>query len=113
MTEEDRAEREGELRHIASSFEGTCFSFLEECSWLCRLEREWKSVVGPVLGERSALVGYEEGAEGGIFHVSVTSPGALQDMNFKKGAILEALKRRISRPVMDIRFTLGRKRRSF
>jgi hypothetical protein len=68
------------------------------------MEREWRSIVGDALADRSAPRMFEDG----VLVVTVAGQSALQDLNFRKGAIRSAILNRASLEIKDIRAEIGR-----
>jgi predicted nucleic acid-binding Zn ribbon protein len=69
------------------------------CRILRQLESEWRSIVKGSLGERSAPVSYSDD----VLTVSVRGPAAVQDMNFRKNAIMSEIRSRVRPAVRDIK----------
>lgn len=87
---------------------GDLQSIMGLCMELSRMEREWQSIVGPVLGRRSSPVSYDDE----VLVVAVDGQAALHDMNFRKSAIMREIRTRVSLKVRDMRLQTGNPRRT-
>jgi hypothetical protein len=79
-------------------------SILRVCSALSIIEREWPRIAGQALAARSSLVSFEDG----ILVISVDGQAALQDMNFKKNAILKEIRSKARLKLNDLKIETGR-----
>lgn len=99
--------KRGEQSIYRALAEQSSSQLMRLCMLLSMLEREWPSIVGERLASRSAPVAFAEG----VLTVAVDGQAALQDMNFKKGAILRHIRAKIRLEAGDIRTEIGRPRR--
>jgi hypothetical protein len=74
------------------------------CAALSTLEREWRTIAGEALAQRSSLKSFEEG----VLVVSVTNQSALQDISFRKTSIRKEILRKLSLNISDIRAEIGK-----
>lgn len=79
-------------------------SFFGLCAALSAVERDWTSIAGKSLANRSVPRAFDDG----VLVVVVENPSVRQDMNFKKKAILEAVFDKTSLKLKDIRTEIGR-----
>jgi hypothetical protein len=86
---------------------GDLQSIMGLCMELSRMEREWQSIVGPVLGRKSYPVSYDDE----VLVVAVDGQAVLHDMNFRKSAIMREIRTKVSVKVRDIRLQTGNLRR--
>lgn len=73
------------------------------CMTLAALEREWPAVVGRRLAEKTAPKSYDDG----VLLVAAENSSVLQDLNFKKNAIVQMLRKKAMIAVEDIRVEIG------
>ncbi|MDR1508655.1 MAG: DUF721 domain-containing protein [Synergistaceae bacterium] len=83
---------------------GQSKSFFGLCAALSAVEHDWASIAGKSLASRSAVLAFDDG----VLVVAAESPSVLQDMNFKKKAILEAIFDKTSLKLKDMRTEIGR-----
>jgi hypothetical protein len=97
--------REGGIRHLSSAV-GARHPVVRLCAILSGVEREWPRIVGDALARRSFPDSYEEG----VLTVAVDGPSAMQDMNFKKSAIISELRAKAGLRIENIKIERGFKR---
>jgi hypothetical protein len=83
---------------------GQSKSFFGLCAALSAVEHDWASIAGKSLANRSAVLAFDDG----VLVVAAENSSVLQDMNFKKKAILEAIFDKTSLKLKDIRTEIGR-----
>lgn len=89
------------------SFVTAAFPMTKLCMVLSTIEREWSKIVGGTLAARS----YPKAFEDGVLSVSVENQAVLQDMNFKKNAVMREIRAKAFLPVREIHVEIGRFRR--
>jgi hypothetical protein len=94
----------GENERAVSSFLDSPELMLKLCESLARVEREWPSLAGEALARRSFPRAFEDG----VLIVSVENRFALQDMNFKKSAVLKRIREETPLRLKDIKTEMGR-----
>jgi hypothetical protein len=97
--------REGGERPVYSAI-GIDSPFMRTCSALLAVEIEWRRIVGGALASRSFPKAYEDG----VLVVCVDGAAAMQDMNFKKNAIVREIRTKASLKIDDIRVEFGRRK---
>ncbi len=73
------------------------------CMTLSALEREWRSLVGDRLALRTA----PKALEGDVLVVTADAQAVLQDLNFKKNALVQKIRTGARIDLRDIRVELG------
>ncbi|MDL2263461.1 DUF721 domain-containing protein, partial [Synergistaceae bacterium OttesenSCG-928-I11] len=73
------------------------------CMTLSALEREWRALVGDRLALRTA----PHALEGDVLVVTADGPAVLQDLNFKKSALVRKIRTGARIDLRDIRVELG------
>jgi hypothetical protein len=101
-----RTKRKGGERPIYSAL-GAGLPIMSVCAALAVVEREWERIVGAALASRSALKSYEDG----VLVISAEGQSALQNINFKKGAIVREIRTKARLDVTDMRIELGYRQR--
>ncbi|GHV54390.1 hypothetical protein FACS1894216_14310 [Synergistales bacterium] len=97
--------REGGVCHLSSAV-GARHPVVRLCAVLSGVEREWPRIVGDALARRSFPDSYEEG----VLTIAVDGPSAMQDMNFKKNAIMRELQAKAGLRIEAVKIELGFKR---
>jgi hypothetical protein len=79
---------------------------MRTCSALLAVELEWRRIVGTALASRSFPKAYEDG----VLVVCVDGAAAMQDMNFRKNAIVREIRTKAALKIDDIRVEIGGRR---
>lgn len=78
-------------------------SLTKLCMVLSAVEREWPAIVGGVLSRRTSPRQFDQG----ILVVAADSASVMQDLNFKKNAIIRTIRTKARLDVRDVRVEIG------
>jgi hypothetical protein len=76
---------------------------MKVCYALAALEKEWPRIVGPALASRSLPKSWENG----VLVVLVDGHAALQDINFRKNAIMSEIRTKAKLKLEDMKIEQG------
>ncbi|MDR1944476.1 MAG: DUF721 domain-containing protein [Synergistaceae bacterium] len=76
---------------------------LKVCAALSVIEREWARIVGDALASRSCPISYDDG----VLVVFVQGQSALQDINFKKNAIIKEIRTKALLKLNGLKVEIG------
>lgn len=109
MTEPCRGKPYGkQIREAARAKRWPALNIVALCDALSRMEREWRTIVGPTIAMHARPTSYEEG----VLVITVDSPSVMNDLNFRRQMLRKSIESASRVAIRDLRIELRGGRRA-